>query len=131
MWTPPINPFIPIAAATTVHRAPVAPPPALDVLMLSGFLLSILTLLIWMHPIQSRHRLLAFAAALVGLAVYGFLQGAWPLGVVAIAWSAATLRRWHQWRPAITRVNSARLKIMFSQFHHENQRSDGQLFEWN
>ncbi len=27
-------------------------------------------------------------------AAYGFLQGAWPFGVVELVWSAVALRRW-------------------------------------
>jgi hypothetical protein len=38
--------------------------------------------------------LLAFAAACVLAAVYGFLQGAWPFGVVEMVWSGVALRRW-------------------------------------
>lgn len=31
---------------------------------------------------------------------YGFLQGAWPFGVVEIIWSLAALRRWAELRRA-------------------------------
>ena len=37
---------------------------------------------------------LAFAAACVAAAVYGFLQGAWPFGVVELIWSVVAFRRW-------------------------------------
>ena len=37
---------------------------------------------------------LAFAGASLAASAYGFLQGAWPFGVVELAWSAAALRRW-------------------------------------
>jgi hypothetical protein len=36
---------------------------------------------------------LAFAASCVLGSVYGFLQGAWPFGVVEIIWSLIALRR--------------------------------------
>ncbi len=36
----------------------------------------------------------AFAAACVLASVYGFLQGAWPFGVVELVWSVVALRRW-------------------------------------
>jgi presenilin-like A22 family membrane protease len=39
---------------------------------------------------------LAFAAACVLASIYGFLQGAWPFGVVEAIWSLVALRRW--WR---------------------------------
>jgi hypothetical protein len=37
---------------------------------------------------------LAFAAACLASSVYGFLQGAWPFGVIELIWSAVALRRW-------------------------------------
>jgi hypothetical protein len=30
----------------------------------------------------------------VASSAYGFLQGAWPFGVVELIWSAIALRRW-------------------------------------
>lgn len=37
---------------------------------------------------------LAFAVACVASSLYGFLQGAWPFGVVEAIWSVVALRRW-------------------------------------
>lgn len=37
---------------------------------------------------------LAFAAACLASSAYGFLQGAWPFGVVEFIWSGVALRRW-------------------------------------
>jgi hypothetical protein len=37
---------------------------------------------------------LAFAGACVLGSAYGFLQGAWPFGVVEAVWSAVAVRRW-------------------------------------
>ena len=37
---------------------------------------------------------LLFAAACLASSAYGFLQGAWPFGVVEIVWAAVALRRW-------------------------------------
>jgi len=37
---------------------------------------------------------LAFAAACCAASAYGFLQGAWPFGVVELVWSGVALRRW-------------------------------------
>ncbi|MBW7966399.1 hypothetical protein XH98_23225 [Bradyrhizobium sp. CCBAU 51745] len=39
---------------------------------------------------------LAFAAACALSAVYGFLQGAWPFGLVETVWTAVALRRWRK-----------------------------------
>jgi hypothetical protein len=45
---------------------------------------------------RSPHFVLAFAAACLMGSVYGFLQGAWPFGIVEGIWSGVALRRW--WR---------------------------------
>ena len=39
---------------------------------------------------------LGFAASCVLGSVYGFLQGAWPFGVVEAIWAVIALRRWHR-----------------------------------
>ena len=41
---------------------------------------------------------LAFAAACVLASLYGFLQGAWPFGVVEAIWALIALRRWQKRR---------------------------------
>jgi hypothetical protein len=38
--------------------------------------------------------ILAFAFACVAGSVYGFLQGAWPFGVVEAIWSFIAAKRW-------------------------------------
>jgi hypothetical protein len=43
---------------------------------------------------------LAFAGACLASSVYGFLQGAWPFGVVESVWCAVAVRRWWQRRIA-------------------------------
>lgn len=37
---------------------------------------------------------LAFAAACALGSVYGFLQGAWPFGIVEAVWAVVGVRRW-------------------------------------
>ncbi|HEV2288749.1 MAG TPA: hypothetical protein VGR81_07340 [Candidatus Acidoferrales bacterium] len=44
--------------------------------------------------------ILAFAAACLLASTYGFLQGAWPFGIVEAVWSAVALRRWQMFRRA-------------------------------
>ena len=39
---------------------------------------------------------LAFAVACLLASAYGFLQGAWPFGVVELVWSAVALDRWRR-----------------------------------
>lgn len=38
--------------------------------------------------------ILAFACACLASSAYGFLQGAWPFGVVELIWSGVALQRW-------------------------------------
>jgi hypothetical protein len=38
--------------------------------------------------------ILAFAGSCAMGSVYGFLQGAWPFGLVECVWSVVALRRW-------------------------------------
>jgi hypothetical protein len=45
---------------------------------------------------QSRWYVLGFAAACALGSVYGFLQGAWPFGIVEAIWALVALRRWQQ-----------------------------------
>jgi len=40
--------------------------------------------------------ILAFAASCLLGSAYGFLQGAWPFGIVELVWSFIAVRRW--WR---------------------------------
>jgi hypothetical protein len=37
---------------------------------------------------------LLFAAACLASSMYGFLQGAWPFGIVELIWSGVAMRRW-------------------------------------
>ena len=43
---------------------------------------------------RSRWFILGFAVACALGSAYGFLQGAWPFGVVEAIWSMVALRRW-------------------------------------
>jgi len=43
---------------------------------------------------RSHWYILAFAAACALGSAYGFLQGAWPFGVVEAIWAGVAVRRW-------------------------------------
>jgi hypothetical protein len=45
---------------------------------------------------KSTWYILGFAVACALGSVYGFLQGAWPFGVVEAIWTIIALRRWKQ-----------------------------------
>jgi len=43
---------------------------------------------------RSRWFILAFAGACALGSLYGFLQGAWPFGLVEVVWTLVAMRRW-------------------------------------
>jgi hypothetical protein len=43
---------------------------------------------------RSPRFILAFAGACILASLYGFLQGAWPFGLVEAVWSVVAVRRW-------------------------------------
>ena len=67
----------------------------MDRLTLFGLFAVTAMLVFYALEARSRWFILAFAAACVLGSIYGFLQGAWPFGVVEAIWSCAALRRWH------------------------------------
>lgn len=44
---------------------------------------------------RSHWFILGFAVACALGSAYGFLQGAWPFGLVEAIWAVVALRRWH------------------------------------
>ncbi|HSB77044.1 MAG TPA: hypothetical protein VLC12_15410 [Terriglobales bacterium] len=63
---------------------------------LSAFGLLAVTLMVVCYALERRSGwfVLAFAGACVLGSVYGFLQGAWPFGLVEAIWALIALRRW-------------------------------------
>ena len=58
------------------------------------------------YALESRSRafVVAFAGARLAASVYGFMQGAWPFGVVELVWSGVALRRWRHRRADESRL---------------------------
>ena len=63
---------------------------------LSIFGLFAVTAMLVCYALEARSRwfILAFAGACALGSVYGFLQGAWPFGLVEAVWSVVAIRRW-------------------------------------
>jgi hypothetical protein len=63
---------------------------------LTLFGLFAVTAMLVTYALESRSHwwTLAFAAACVLGSIYGFMQGAWPFGLVEAVWSAVALWRW-------------------------------------
>jgi hypothetical protein len=68
----------------------------LDTLTLFGLFAVIAMLVCYALEARSRWFVLAFAGACVLGSVYGFLQGAWPFGVVEAIWALVALQRWRR-----------------------------------
>ena len=66
----------------------------MDVLTTFGALAVGAMLLSYALEDRSAWFVVAFAGACLASSVYGFLQGAWPFGVVELIWSGVALRRW-------------------------------------
>ncbi len=64
--------------------------------MLTLFGLVAVTLMLVCYAYEGRGRgwVLGFAASCALGSAYGFLQGAWPFGVVEAIWAVVALRRW-------------------------------------
>jgi hypothetical protein len=71
---------------------------------LTLFGLVALTAMLVSYALEKRSHwfILAFAGSCVLASAYGFLQGAWPFGLVEAIWSAVAVRRWLGERPSST-----------------------------
>ncbi len=63
---------------------------------LTAFGLFAVTAMLVCYALEKRSRwfVLAFAGACWLGSLYGFLQGAWPFGLVELIWGGVALRRW-------------------------------------
>jgi hypothetical protein len=63
---------------------------------LAPFGLFAVTAMLVRYALENRSRwfTLGFAIACALGSVYGFLQGAWPFGLVEVVWSVVAVRRW-------------------------------------
>ena len=76
----------------------------MDALTLFGLLAVTAMLVTYALEDNSAWFVLGFAAACVLGSAYGFLQGAWPFGVLEAIWSGVALWRWRK-RAALERVS--------------------------
>ena len=65
--------------------------------LLTAFGLFAVTAMLVCYALENRSQwfILAFAVACALGSAYGFLQGAWPFGLVEAVWSIVAVRRWH------------------------------------
>lgn len=71
-----------------------AEPPTMD--RLTAFGLFAVTAMLVCYALEKRSPwfVLAFAVSCGLASVYGFLQGAWPFGLVEAVWALVALQRW-------------------------------------
>lgn len=67
----------------------------MDALTLFGLVAVTLMLVFYALEDRSHWSIFGFAVACALGSAYGFLQGAWPFGVVEAIWAVVALRRWH------------------------------------
>ncbi|MGB2693184.1 MAG: hypothetical protein WBB48_02470 [Thermodesulfobacteriota bacterium] len=70
----------------------------MDLLTLFGLFAVSAMLVFYALEHRSHWFILAFAGACLLGSAYGFLQGAWPFGVIEAIWSLIALRRWYKVR---------------------------------
>jgi hypothetical protein len=70
----------------------------LDGLTLFGLLSLSAMLVFYALEHRSHWFVLAMAGGCIAASVYGFLQGAWPFGVLELIWAAVAFRRWETLR---------------------------------
>jgi hypothetical protein len=66
----------------------------MDALTIYGLISVSLMLLFYALEGRSQWFVLAFAVSCVMASIYGFMQGAWPFGIVEGIWSLVAIRRW-------------------------------------
>ena len=68
----------------------------LDALTLYGLAAVSAMLLFCAFEVRSHWMVLGFAVSCALASAYGFLQGAWPFGVVEAIWAGVALWRWRR-----------------------------------
>lgn len=68
----------------------------MDLLTAFGFFAVTMMLVCYALEDRSEWFILAFAVACALGSAYGFLQGAWPFGVVEALWAVIAARRWRR-----------------------------------
>jgi hypothetical protein len=67
----------------------------MDTLTLFGLFAVTAMLVCYALEDRSHRYILGFAGACALGSAYGFLQGAWPFGLVEAVWAVVALRRWN------------------------------------
>jgi hypothetical protein len=65
---------------------------------ITAFGLAAVTAMLIFYALEDRSPsfVLAFAAACLAASAYGFLQGAWPFGLIEAIWALVAVHRWRK-----------------------------------
>jgi len=66
----------------------------MDKLTIFGLFSVTAGLIFYAFEYRSHWFILGFAISCVLCSIYGFLQGAWPFGLIEAIWSIVAMRRW-------------------------------------
>jgi hypothetical protein len=89
-----MNQLLAVSTATRTLPPQSASPPQFETLMFVGAVAVVVMIFAWTHERASPAMALVRAGACIVAAAYGFLQGAWPLGIAALAWAVAAFWKW-------------------------------------
>jgi len=72
--------------------------------LLTAFGSFAVTAMVICYALEQRHTAFVLASAFSCLlgSIYGFLQGAWPFGMVELIWSGIAVRKWQSARKSKT-----------------------------
>ena len=78
----------------------------MDRLTLFGLFASTAMLVFYALEKRSHWFILAFSGSCVLASIYGFLQGAWPFGVLEAVWTVVVFKRWADLRKMQNRAGA-------------------------
>jgi hypothetical protein len=124
-WTSGIHMLRPVAFAAA-HHSFVSPEPHVNTLTLFGLISASFTATCYLRRHYGRVAMLSLAASLAATGVYGLAEGAWPLGVLEIAWAVDAVRR------GITLAATTKRQVrVFAPELSERRARYGQMFDSN
>jgi hypothetical protein len=92
-WSSGIHGIAIAAQVAASHHPALASTAQFDAMMLFGCASVVAAGVSYRYRLRSRGAMLAFAASIAATGLYGFAEGAWPLGIFETAWAILTTRR--------------------------------------
>jgi len=88
------NLYVAFARSTLTACSPMGEQSQVDSLTIFGLIA--VTAMMTFYALEAKNTwfILAFAGSCLLGSIYGFLQGAWPFGLVEAVWSVVAARRW-------------------------------------